>query len=115
MQVLDILDGLLQTRRDGKAAFIGHLPEEQIKVCDLVLHAAFEVAVRHGQLIEIAEHGQVDIRIRLHDVLFSFHIRIPDEAFIRNPNRSFHLRLLYHIIFYPPTVWRGQICFFALL
>ena len=62
MQVLDILDRLLQTRRDGKAALVRHLAEEQIEIGDLVLHAAAEVAVCHGQLIKVAEHGKIGFR-----------------------------------------------------
>ena len=114
-EISEIIHKLLNAGHNHITAAVGHGAEKHIKICNGILKSVFEVAVRHGQLIEIAEHGQVDIRIRLHDVLFSFHIRIPDEAFIRNPNRSFHLRLLYHIISHPPTVWRGQICFFALL
>ena len=50
-----------------------------------------------SDLIKVAEHGQIDIRIRLHDV-FSFHIQIPDEAIIRN-SVGFTIQAYYIILF----------------
>ena len=60
MQVPDILDDLLQTRRNGKAAAVGTLAEEHIEIADAVLVAPLKVAVAHGQLIEVAEHGEIE-------------------------------------------------------
>ena len=59
MQVPDIPDNLLQTRRNGKAAAVGTLTEEHIEIADAVLVAPLKVAVAHGQLIEVAEHGEI--------------------------------------------------------
>ena len=59
MQLLDILHHLLQTGCDGKAAAIWHIPEKYVKIGDLLAEALFEIAVAHGQLIKIAEHGKI--------------------------------------------------------
>ena len=59
VQILDIVDQLLQTRRDGKAAFIGHLPEEHVEGRQVPLVGFEEVAVRHCQLIEVHDHRDV--------------------------------------------------------
>ena len=66
VQVLDILDHLLQPRRDGVAALVRHVAEEQIKVRDPVLIPGLKVPVAHGELIEIAQHGHVQLLIRIH-------------------------------------------------
>ena len=59
VQILHIVDDLLQTGGDGKASPIGHLAEKYVEIADLLMHPAGEVAVAHGQLIEIAKHGVV--------------------------------------------------------
>ena len=59
MQLLDVLHNLLQARRNGIAAPIGNRPEEHVKVGDFILKALLKIAVSHGQLIKVAEHGQV--------------------------------------------------------
>ena len=41
-EVLDIVDDLLQTGRDGEAASIGHVAEEDIEIADLVRRARSE-------------------------------------------------------------------------
>ena len=60
MEVLHIVDNGLETRGDGVAALIGHVAEEDVEVADAVAHPLGKVAVAHGQLVEIAKHGQVD-------------------------------------------------------
>ena len=60
VQVLDVVNDLLQSGRNRVAALIGHAAEEHVKVADTILHPVGKIAVAHGQLIEVAEHGQVD-------------------------------------------------------
>ena len=59
MQVLKIVDQLIQSRADGKAALVRNVPKKHIKIRDAVLIARLKIAVAHGQLIKIAEHGHV--------------------------------------------------------
>ena len=69
VQVLDVVDQLLQTCGDGEAAAIGHLAEKHVEIGDAVLAAGFKVAVAHGQLIKVAEHGHIQLLIGLHSHL----------------------------------------------
>ena len=62
VQVLDIVDQLLQTRRDGKAAAVWHLAEKDIKIGDAVLVAGLEVTIAHRQLVE----GHVQLFLSFH-------------------------------------------------
>ena len=66
VELLDVADDLLQTGRDAEAAAVGAAPEEQIKVGDPVLVAVLEIAVGHGQLVEVTEHGQVQFAVGIH-------------------------------------------------
>ena len=56
MQILNIFDDLLKSRSNGKAAVIGVLAIEDVKINDLVSHAANRIAISHGQLIVVAKH-----------------------------------------------------------
>ena len=53
-QVLDVVYHLFQTCGDGETAFVRNGAEEHIKVGDAVFQRRLEVAVCHGQLIEVA-------------------------------------------------------------
>ena len=66
MQVLHILDDLLQTCGNGESAPVRTLAEEHIKIGDAVLIAVCEIALAHGQLIEIAQHGQIQLVVYNH-------------------------------------------------
>ena len=57
MQILNVLDDLLQTGSNGKTTAIGTAPEKQIKISNAVCIARGKIALTHGQLIKIAEHG----------------------------------------------------------
>ena len=57
MQLLDVLHHLFQPCRNGKAAAIRNVPEKHVKVSDFLLEALLQIAVAHGQLIKVAEHG----------------------------------------------------------
>ena len=61
VQVLDISDDLLQPCGNGEAAPVGHVAEEHVEVADPVGQPSLEIAVAHSQLIEIEEHGVVDV------------------------------------------------------
>ena len=66
MQIQNVVDDPIQTGADGVAAVIRDIPEENVKVGDAILKPCFKVAVAHGQLIEIAEHGHVEFICHIH-------------------------------------------------
>ena len=66
VEILNIVDKLLQTRGDSKAAAIRHAPEEHVKIGNAVLIAVFEIPIAHGQLVKIAEHGHVQLFLSFH-------------------------------------------------
>ena len=72
MQVLDIIHDLLKSRRDGKAAPVRDVAEEDVEAADLLAEPGVEIAVPHRQLIEIAEHGQIDAVCTFHSKRTSF-------------------------------------------
>ena len=59
MQGLQVFDHLLQPSRNGKAAAIWNFAKEQVKAGQGVLPAVAKIAVGHGQLIKIGEHGKI--------------------------------------------------------
>ena len=59
MQLLNILDDLLQTGRDGKPAPVGAAAEKQVKIRYAVGIAVGKIPRAHGQLVKIAEHRQI--------------------------------------------------------
>ena len=67
MEVFDIVDQLAETGADGEAALVRHIPEEHVKIGDLVLAARLKISVAHGQLIKIAEHRHVQFLFCIHD------------------------------------------------
>ena len=70
VQLLNIVDYLLQPRSNSVAAAVGNVAVENVEVADAVLHTVGKVAVAHSQLVEIAEHGQID-------AVSAFHILPP--------------------------------------
>ena len=66
VQILNIINQLLQTSGDGKAAAIRHPAEKDVKVGDMILVTAFKVAIAHGQLVKVAEHGHVQLFLSFH-------------------------------------------------
>ena len=52
-------DDLGQPGGDGKAAPVRDGAEENVKVAHPAAQAGLEIAVAHGQLVVVAEHGQV--------------------------------------------------------
>ena len=66
MQVFDIVNDLAETGTDGEAPLVRHIPEEHVKICDLILSACLKISVAHGQLVKVAEHGHVQFLFRIH-------------------------------------------------
>ena len=66
VQVLDVLRQLFQPRGDGEAAPVGHAAEKHVEVSDAVLHPLAEIAVGHGHLIKVKQHGQVQLLLAFH-------------------------------------------------
>ena len=66
VEIFNVFDQLLQTCGDGEAALIGHLAEEHIEIGDAILVSVAEVSVAHGQLIEVAQHGHVQLFSSIH-------------------------------------------------
>ena len=60
-EVLDVVDDLGKPGGDGEAAPVGDAAEEHVKVAHPVLQAGLEVAVAHGQLVEVEQHGVIDV------------------------------------------------------
>ena len=59
MQLADVVDDLLQACRDRKAAVVGDLAEKHIEIDVLLIISVFKIAVRHGEFIEVTQHGKV--------------------------------------------------------
>ena len=68
VQSLNVVYHLLESGADGVAAAVWHLAEEYIEICDAISVLGVKVAVAHGELVEIAQHGAV---------LFGYHVRSP--------------------------------------
>ena len=66
VQILNIINQLLQTSGDGIAAAIRHPAEKDVEVSDMILVTAFKVAIAHGQLVKVAEHGHVQLFLSFH-------------------------------------------------
>ena len=58
-QVFDILHHLGKARRNGEAAPVRDGAVKHIEIAYAVGQTGLEIAVSHGQLIKIAEHGQI--------------------------------------------------------
>ena len=66
VQVLDIVDDLLQPRRNGKAAIIRALAEKIRRSSKYGPADRSGNTVAHGQLIKVAEHGQIQLFFGFH-------------------------------------------------
>ena len=75
-QLLDILDDLGQPRRYSKASLVRDRAEEHVKVADALAQSGLEVPVAHSQLVEVAEHGHVQL-------FFCFHPQYLKSVFAR--------------------------------
>ena len=59
VQVLKIMYELLHARHHGIAAAVRHPAEKHIEIGAPVAHPFLEIAVGHGELIKVGQHGQV--------------------------------------------------------
>lgn len=78
VQILDIVDDLLQPCRNGKPPVIRAFAEKYVEVANAVLQSTLKVSVSHGQLIKVAEHGQIQL-------FFGFHTGTSHGALKRRP------------------------------
>ena len=81
VQVLDVVDELLQSRRDGEAAAVRHLPEKYIEIHDAILVAGLEIPVAHGQLVEIAKHSHVQLFLCFHPSYLNIGLCAPRKVY----------------------------------
>ena len=72
VQLLHVVYNLLKTGCDGKTGAVRHGAVEDVEIGYLVLPARGEVAVAHGQLVKIAQHGQIDAVCSFHNNLLFF-------------------------------------------
>ena len=70
-EIFDIFNDLLKTSSYSVSTVVGNTAVEDVKIYDLVAKPGFEVAVGHGQLVEITEHGEVAGNILHGKVLLS--------------------------------------------
>ena len=70
-EVLEVLDYLLQPRADGKSPRLRHPAEEEVKDHVAVPRPALQVAVGHGKLVKIRQHGKISLLIQLIHILIS--------------------------------------------
>ena len=87
MQILNILDNLLQTGRDGEPAPVGAAAEEQVKIGYAVGIAVGKIPRAHGQLVKIAEHRQIQLATLNH----SGHLIFIFAAIIQNLSENSNL------------------------
>ena len=75
VELLHVVHDLLQPCRDGIAALVRDAAVENVKIGNAVFHAVGQIAVAHGQLIEVAQHGKIDAGTALHkDHSLSFYV-----------------------------------------
>ena len=89
MQVPYIVYGLFEPCGDGEAAAVRHGAVKEVEVGYLVLEPRFKVAVAHGELVKIAEHGIVEAAVFLHCALLRSCLYtsdyMPDAASFQSP------------------------------
>ena len=59
VQIIKIIYDLLKSCHDGESAMFGNVPEEHVKIHDLVFVTSVKVTFAHSKLIEISEHTHV--------------------------------------------------------
>ena len=69
VQIFDVVDQLVETRCDGVAAAVGNGAEINVEIGYAILESGFQVTIAHSQLVEVAEHGHIELLIRLHSHL----------------------------------------------
>ena len=69
VQIFNVVDQLVETRCDGVAAAVGNGAEINVEIGNAILEPSLQVAIAHGQLVKVAEHGHIELLIRLHSHL----------------------------------------------
>ena len=65
VQAVQIVHHLLEAGRDDVAAVVRHMAVEQVEVTDRILQPVMEIATTHGQLIEVCQHGDVEVFVKV--------------------------------------------------
>ena len=65
VQAVQVVHHLLEAGRDDVAAVVRHMAVEQVEVADGILQPVMEIATTHGQLIEVCEHGDVEVSVEV--------------------------------------------------
>ena len=65
VQVVQVVHHLLETGRDDVAAVVRDMTVEEVEVTDGVLQPVMEIATTHGQLVEVGEHGDVEVFVEV--------------------------------------------------
>ena len=65
VQVVQVVHHLLETGRDDVAAVVRDMTVEEVEVTDGVLQTVMEIATTHGQLVEVGEHGDVEVFVEV--------------------------------------------------
>ena len=92
VQILNVLHDLLQTGGNRKPTAIRTLTEEHIKIANAVLESLFKVTVSHGQLIKVAEHGQIQFLVDSHNHT-SWYFFLIISMICQNSNHNFRYPL----------------------
>ena len=74
VKLFDVVDNLLKTCRNSEAAVVGNRAEKYVELHLALVEVVFEVAVGHGEFIEVTQHSQI----------FFFHSRLLDIFVVQN-------------------------------
>ena len=69
VQILDIVDQLVEAGGNGVPASVRHRAEINVEIGNAILEPCFQVTIAHSQLVEVAEHGHIELLIGLHSHL----------------------------------------------
>ena len=59
VQVFKIVDQLFNACHDGITAAIRHATEKHVKICAAIRDPFFKIAMCHGKLVKVGQHGQI--------------------------------------------------------
>ena len=69
VQILDIVDQLVEAGGNGVPASVRHRAEINVEIGNAILEPCFQVTIAHSQLVEVAEHGHIELLIGFHSHL----------------------------------------------
>ena len=58
-QILQICHKLFHTGHYGIASSVRNASEEHVEIGDVICHACLKIAVGHGELVKVCQHGQI--------------------------------------------------------